>query len=128
MEEINKRIRKIHERRTHEPRISKVKVRYASGEEEEVEEGQVTFQSAEWWPVRWPRFLRWDIIYEIRRFFMKRRWQKAGQPVVVFPGYHYGCCGKYTEGEYGVPTYEFVTSYWDTWGVCKKGEGCRKVG
>ena len=104
--------------------VSKVKVRYASGEEKEVDEGWAILRSAEWHSPGWPMFLI-NFLYPFRRFLMKRRWAKEGNPVVVVPGYNCGCCGKWVNEEKETPTYQFVDSWWNTWGLCPEGlEAC----
>jgi len=67
--------------------------------------------------------------------FKNIKWLFNGRPMIIYPGYYCGCCGKYCEEEHKVKNYytkkdwfisredwskyDFV--WFDTWGLCPKG-------
>ena len=53
------------------------------------------------------------------------KWLLSGRPYIEYPGYHCGCCGKWVDDPFSMPTYKSIGS-WDTWGLCPKGTGCNR--
>lgn len=48
------------------------------------------------------------------------KWIWKGKPVIKYPGYHCGCCGKWVDWEFFIPTYKSMGEWWDTWGICSQ--------
>ena len=60
----------------------------------------------------------------IKKLIAKLKWIRQGRPMIKYPGFGCGCCGKYWAIPFEVPTYESSGKWWDTWGVCPPGKGC----
>lgn len=43
---------------------------------------------------------------------------------IEYPGYSCGCCGRWWNEKFKVPTYK-ADKWWDTWGLCPSKKGCR---
>lgn len=52
-------------------------------------------------------------------------WLLKGKPMVHYTGYNCGCCGRRCDKEFDIPEYRL--DWFDTWGLCPDGEGCRKI-
>lgn len=55
---------------------------------------------------------------KIREFFQYLKWINMGKPMIFYPGFHCGCCGKWNAIPFGVPYYKSSEEWWDTWGIC----------
>jgi len=44
-------------------------------------------------------------------------WKIQGSPVIKYTGFHCGCCGKWNDIPFTVPTY-LSNGEMDTWGIC----------
>jgi hypothetical protein len=53
------------------------------------------------------------------------KWLLKGKPTVKYEGFHCGCCGRWNDIEVEIPEYLSEGKWWDTWGICPIGEGCR---
>ena len=62
----------------------------------------------------------WWLRYAWRRW----QWKRSGSPMIHYEGFNCGCCGRWHDTSFDVPTYESVGANWDTWGLCPKGAGC----
>lgn len=58
--------------------------------------------------------------------FRKIKWYFQGKPMLSYPGYRCGCCGKWINEPFEIPTYESCGEYWDGWGTCP-GKGCQNA-
>lgn len=54
----------------------------------------------------------------IRNFFRWLVWLARGKPVVSYPGFHCGICGRWVWEDFDVPEYLSAGKDSDTWGVC----------
>lgn len=52
------------------------------------------------------------------RFVKWIKWIKKGKPYKEYPGFHCGCCGKWTEEKFKIPEYKSNGEWFDTWGLC----------
>lgn len=64
------------------------------------------------------RQLIWSIEESIMTFCKWLYWLTHGKKVLTYSGYHCGCCGRWTEKKFSIPTYKSDGSYWDTIGLC----------
>jgi len=62
------------------------------------------------------------------RFFYWLKWKLQGSPMIAYPGYNCGCCGAWVAKPFKIRTIDSCGKWWDTWGVCPVGTGCRKIG
>lgn len=46
--------------------------------------------------------------------------------MIKYDGFMCGCCGIGHKIPFSVPEYESDGEWWDTVGLCPKGQGCRK--
>lgn len=59
------------------------------------------------------------------KYFLKwLKWILKGKPMITYPGYNCGCCGKWIEEEFSIPEYKSEGEYWDTIGLCKDQKVC----
>lgn len=63
--------------------------------------------------------------WRVRRFFRWLKWLWNGKPVITYPGHCCGCCGTWMWEEFTIPTYKSGGEWWNTWGLCPEGTGCR---
>jgi len=54
------------------------------------------------------------------------KWLARGCPLIYYKGYACGCCGSYWSRPFVIPDFQSVDEWWDTWGLCPKGKGCRE--
>ncbi len=47
------------------------------------------------------------------------KWLIDGKPAVHYTGYHCGCCGRWVEEPFHIPTYKSEGSDADTIGLCR---------
>jgi hypothetical protein len=75
-----------------------------------------------------PITMRKTKMWRIKYFFKWLKWKLEGSQMLSFPGKHCGCCGAWLNEPYTIPAYKSAAAdgWWDSWGLCKKGEGCRK--
>lgn len=59
------------------------------------------------------------------KLFARLKWIFQGRPTVRYRGYCCGCCGKWVEEEFCLPTYQALDEWFDTWGLCSK---CKEGG
>jgi hypothetical protein len=64
------------------------------------------------------------MFWRIRYFCKWIAWLWKGKPVVIYNGYNCGCCGRWIEEKFSIPTYQSVDRYSDTIGLCKNQEDC----
>lgn len=48
------------------------------------------------------------------------KWLRDGKPVITYPGFHCGVCGRWEGEEFSIPRYKSNGKWWDTWGLCKQ--------
>ncbi|KKM63254.1 hypothetical protein LCGC14_1513270 [marine sediment metagenome] len=48
------------------------------------------------------------------------KWLLNNKPMIKYSGFNCGCCGKWENEEFEVPTYRSGGEWWDTWGVCEE--------
>lgn len=53
-------------------------------------------------------------------FFKWIVWMIRGKPVVKYAGFNCGCCGKWVNEEFMIPTYRSAGRWWDTIDLCKE--------
>ena len=58
-------------------------------------------------------------------FFKWLWWKLTGSKILLYNGYHCGCCGKWVTNVFKIPKYLSQGDYWDTWGLCPD---CKKEG
>lgn len=58
----------------------------------------------------------------IRYFIQYLKWL-FNKTYVTYPGYNCGCCGRWWDKEFKVPTYK-ANKFWNTWGLCPEEKGC----
>jgi len=56
----------------------------------------------------------------IRYLIRKIRWYLNHKPMIEYDGYNCGCCGKWVNEKFKIPTYQSEGKWWDTWGLCNK--------
>ena len=56
--------------------------------------------------------------------FIWLKWIIKGKPTVQYPGFHCGCCGKYTKKAFSIPEYQSKDGWWNTWGLCSNCGKC----
>jgi hypothetical protein len=56
----------------------------------------------------------------MKRLFRKLRWIYRGRPMIHYPGFMCGCCGKWNSEPFDLPEYQSCGEWWDTIGVCRK--------
>lgn len=59
--------------------------------------------------------------------FRKIKWYLRGKPMISYPGYHCGCCGRWINKSFEIPEYDSVGPDGDTWGLCPDNTGCQKI-
>lgn len=64
--------------------------------------------------------------WDIKLFFRSISWRHRGRPMIKYPGFTCGCCGRGWKIPFEIRDYESCGKYWDTWGLCPEGEGCYK--
>jgi len=52
-------------------------------------------------------------------------WKLSGSKILIYNGYHCGCCGRWVKEVFKIPKYKSQGNYWDTWGLCPD---CEKEG
>lgn len=65
-------------------------------------------------------------MWRIKYLFRWLKWIFEGRPTIKYPGKNCGCCGTWIGEEFTIPAYQSNGGWWDTWGLCEKGTGCRK--
>ena len=50
--------------------------------------------------------------------FAKLKWILSGKPMISYPGFHCGCCGKWNAIPFSLPKYLSMGEWIDGWGVC----------
>ena len=63
-------------------------------------------------------------VFMFRRIWSYLKWIRDGKPVVKYPGYNCGCCGRYWSIPFEIPLYQSIDKWWDTWSLCPGGKGC----
>lgn len=58
--------------------------------------------------IKWIKWIKWIIV---------------GKPMIDYPGFNCGCCGKWVKKSFSVRKYRSVSRWWDTWGLCDQ---CRR--
>jgi hypothetical protein len=61
-----------------------------------------------------------DVKIVFRYSIGKIKWILQGKPMIEYTGYNCGCCGKWVEEKFKVPTYQSWGEWYDTWGLCKE--------
>lgn len=52
------------------------------------------------------------------------KWILKGKPMARYKGFNCGCCGKWHNKPFSIPTYLSCGEWWDTWGICPTIEEC----
>jgi len=69
------------------------------------------------------------LIGKIFYFFRYLWWLIKKKTYIEYDGFNCGCCGRWWDKPFKVPTYKSNGEWWDTWGLCPKEEKdcCWKV-
>lgn len=64
----------------------------------------------------------------LRYFISWLCWILKRKPVIIYPGFNCGLCGKWVKKEFSIPTYKSINAWWDTWDMCDEcGKGEKKL-
>jgi hypothetical protein len=55
-------------------------------------------------------------------WWVKIKWVRKKKPMVTYEGFHCGCCGRWVNMKFSIPTYKSISEWWDTWGICPRCE------
>jgi len=58
------------------------------------------------------------MIRRIQYFLRWLKWLRDGKPMIAYPGFHCGCCGKWVNRPFKIPAYKSVDSWADTIDLC----------
>lgn len=55
------------------------------------------------------------------KIIRKIKWLLKDKPMIKYPGYNCGLCGRWIDEEFEVPEWASYGQWWDTWGICEGG-------
>jgi len=56
----------------------------------------------------------------LRKLIKYIKWLREDKPMITYPGYHCGACGRWVDEEFSIPKYKSMGKWDDTWGLCKQ--------